>query len=216
MATRPNERKGETILRVPFRTQTEDLDCGLAALVMCCEFLDPSRNDERALRDHLQQQPTSAVSTLSLTVAAAKLGFTATLYTNHITFNPSNFNHSFYQKHGGGSLAAAVAETRKRILQATATGARLVQQTLSLDELLALLSPKRMLIVLLDWNVVTGRSQRGYWGHFVPLVGYDHVHVVVHNQASDAPQPFLRIERDVFDAARLADGTDQDVCALSL
>ena len=69
-------------------------------------------------------------------------------------------------------------------------------------------------IALVDWNVIRGTPARGYQGHFVPIVGYDAAHVFVHDPeraARGGRGARCAVPRDVFDAARRADGTDEDV-----
>lgn len=67
-----------------------------------------------------------------------------------------------------------------------------------------------MPIVLLDWNKITKKANT-YHGHFVPVVGYDEKFIYVHNHGLNNPQSFLQIEKKLFDEARKAQGTDEDI-----
>ena len=48
-------------------------------------------------------------------------------------------------------------------------------------------------------------------GHFVPIVGYDEKNIYVHNQGLTNPTENLSIPRELFEQARKAKGTDEDI-----
>lgn len=204
----------ELKMALPFIVQTRAFGCGPAALCMVCTFLRPSLKMSLEVADRiLAVPPGEAVSTISLCTAAVSLGFQSEFYTTHLTFNPQHRNHKFYREHSGTDPELAA---QRHILQATTAGVRLVQRHVDLSTLLDLLSPKCAVIVLLDWNVVTNKRESGYWGHFVPVVGYTSDSVIVHNQDIAKPQAFMHITRPVFEEARMADGTDEDICVVKV
>ena len=53
--------------------------------------------------------------------------------------------------------------------------------------------------------------EKGYQGHFVPVVGYDKKNVYVHNHGLNNPLSFLPIKKEIFEEARKAKGTDEDI-----
>ena len=67
---------------------------------------------------------------------------------------------------------------------------------------------------ILDWNTVLGETEKGYQGHFVPVVGYDIENVYVHNHGFKNPTAFLAIPREVFENARKVRGTDEDIAII--
>jgi hypothetical protein len=93
---------------------------------------------------------------------------------------------------------------------ARAAGVEVVERRLSLEALLGLLAPGVGVIVLVDVRKLRG-GDGGYFGHFMPLVGYTRGCVLLHDCAREAPRPRLRVPRATFDAARVAEGTDEDV-----
>jgi hypothetical protein len=85
------------------------------------------------------------------------------------------------------------------------------ERGLSLEELLEKVDRDSLPIILLDWNIIKGMKDKGYQGHFVPIVGHDNDNIYVHNHGLDNPTPFLSVKRDVFEEARKANGTDEDI-----
>jgi len=83
------------------------------------------------------------------------------------------------------------------------------ERTLSLDEILSYIKQDSAIIILLDWNIITGGE--GYQGHFVPVVGFDSKYIYVHNHGFLNPTPFLPISRELFEKARKSRGTDEDI-----
>ena len=85
---------------------------------------------------------------------------------------------------------------------------------MTLEELLKNVSIDSIPIILLDWNVVKGTKEKGYQGHFVPIVGYDDDNVYVHDHGLNNPRSFLQIKREIFEEARKAEGTDEDIIVI--
>ena len=122
-----------------------------------------------------------------------------------ISFNKEHWDRVYYQQFGD------MDEVQNKTLlgEATELGVRLERKLVRFDEFIDYIQPGVAIIVLLDWNVVLGKDA-GYQGHFVPIVGYDQENVYVHNHGMGNPTQFMAIPRDVFEAARTSDGTDED------
>jgi hypothetical protein len=103
------------------------------------------------------------------------------------------------------------AQSKKLVEDAQKAGVRLEERTISLGELLRNVTNHSIPIILLDWNIVRGAKEKGYYGHFVPIVGYDDENVYVHNHGLNNPKAFLPIKRDILEEARKAQGTDEDI-----
>ena len=102
-----------------------------------------------------------------------------------------------------------INKSKKLIDDAQKAGVIIYERTLTLDKLLKNIGGSSIPIILLDWNVVSG--EKGYQGHFVPIVGHDKENVYVHNHGFKNPEAFMLIKRKTFDEARKADGTDEDI-----
>ena len=196
-------------LDVPFYQQTTNLNCGPTALKMAFEFLG-KKFDIEHISASCGIKEGKGVSSVRLALGAAKLGFKATFLSKALFFNPDHQQLAFYQNYGD----VDVAESKKLVDEANAAGARLEERTIPLAELLKHVTPSSVPVVLLDWNKVTS-TPKGYLGHFVPVVGFDNESVFVHNQGFANPTAFLKIPRAVFDDARTAQGTDEDVLIVS-
>lgn len=153
-----------------------------------------------------------AVSTIRLAVAAARLGFPAAFRSTSLFFNEGHLSNPYYQQYGDMDLA----QSKALVKEAQDAGVDLEERSLELEEILDSVGGDSIAIVLLDMNVVYGSEHLGYSGHFMPIVGYarDHSSILVHNQGQASPTPNLRIPRETFDAARRAEGTDEDVVLL--
>jgi len=84
------------------------------------------------------------------------------------------------------------------------------EKTIKIDELLSYVTENSIPIVLLDWNVLFQRYG-GYNGHFVPVVGYDEENVYVHHHGMRDTEAFMKLKKELFDKARISEGTDEDV-----
>ena len=151
------------------------------------------------------------ISTIQIAIASASLGYKTHYFSKHIGFNPEHLKHEFYKKYSN------LSEERSKRLnrEAQKAGVKINEKVVSLNELLNLLTKDSIPIVLLDWNIVKNQKEKGYQGHFVPIVGYDSKNVIVHNHGLNNPKEFLTIERSLFDSARKAEGTDEDFLVIS-
>ena len=195
-------------LRVPFFKQTTSLNCGPAALRMVLAYF----GKDRRIRDLEQRagiKKGKGISTIQIATAAASFGHRTDFYSKHILFDKKNLKLEFYKKYADVNL---IEHSKKLVKDAKKAGVNVQEKTLSLESILNFTTKDSIPIVLLDWNLVKGK--KGYQGHFVPVVGYDEKNVYVHNHGTHNPQEFMSIKRQIFDEARKADGTDEDIAVI--
>lgn len=196
-------------LEVPFFKQTTPLNCGSAALKMVLAYLGKEiQIDELDKLAGIKEG--RALFTIQLACVAQSLGFRTRLYTKHLSFNLENMALEFYKKYADDfKRFESVQEEANKI------GVESKEKVLSLNEVLSFISEKSVPIVLIDWNVISPKAGRGYQGHFVPVVGFDSEQVFIHNPGLGDSQAFMAVNRELFDKARKANGTDEDVLVIS-
>lgn len=195
-------------LQVPFFPQTTIVNCGPSALRMALAFLDKDPGLETP-EDKCGIKEGKGVFTIQLAIAAASLGYKAEFYSKQISFNRENLKLEFYQKY-----ADLADQSNKRVELAKSLGVHVEEKILDLDYILSRVNNNELPIILLDWNIVKAKD-KGYQGHFVPIVGYDEENIYVHNHSFLNPEPFLAIKKDIFETARKAAGTDEDIVIIS-
>lgn len=193
-------------IEVPFFKQTTPLNCGPTALRMVIAYFEGDPGIEQ-MEEKTRLLEGKALFTIQIAIAASLKGYGSEIYSKQISFNQENMDLDFYKKYADN----VEKESEKLIDDAQKAGVKICETVLPLDKVLESLNPNSVPIVLLDWNVVTGQTEKGYQGHFVPLVGYDDTSVYVHNPGGDSSGAFMRIEKEVFDTARRAVGTDEDI-----
>ncbi len=196
-------------LNVPFYKQTTSLNCGSSALRMVLAYLDKDLGLE-ILEEKIGVKEGKGVSTIRLAIASASLGYKTDFYSKHVLFNENNINLDYYKQYGEMNLR----ESEILIKKAKEEGVNIQEKSLSLEELLKMVKEKSVPIILLDWNMVLGKKEEGYQGHFVPIVGYDNENVYVHNHGFNNTQKFFSINKLIFDKARRAKGTDEDIVVI--
>ena len=193
-------------LKVPFYNQTTPLNCGPTALRMVLSYFGDKTNiEELEKRTGIKQG--KALSSIQIAIAAASLKYRTDFFSKHILFNEENLKLDYYKKYSDIDLEYS----KELIKEAEKQGVKITEKTLSLEELLSCVTKNSVPIILLDWNIITGKNEKGYQGHFVPLVGYSKENIYVHNHGFNNPQEFLPINKEIFDKARKADGTDEDI-----
>lgn len=192
-------------LEVPFYKQTKKLNCGPAALRMVIAYFDKDIGLE-VLEERAGIEEGRGVFTVQIALAAARSGYKTEFFSKSVYFNEENLELDFYKKYFD-----MIQHSKKVVEDAKNEGVKIEERGLSLEELLEKTGKNSIPIVLVDWNVVRGTKERGYQGHFVPVVGYDEDSIYVHNHGFENPTPFLQIKREVFEEARKAKGTDEDV-----
>lgn len=193
-------------LEIPFYKQTSPLNCGPMALKMVLAYLGKEEGIE-SLEVRTGLKEGKGISTIQLAFAVASSGYRADFYSKHILFNEKNLKHKFYQKYSDIDLE----QSKKWLGKARTAGVNIQEKTLSLKELLRLVTKDSVPIILLDWNIIKERKEQGYQGHFVPIVGYDEQNVYIHNHGLSDTREFMSIPRKILDEARKAEGTDEDI-----
>lgn len=191
-------------LDVPFYLQTKELNCGPVALKMALEFLG-EKYSTKDMEKEVEIKEGKAVSTLKLAIAARKLGFKVEFYSKTLGLNKENLKMDFYKQYND----LDESESQKLFNEAREIGVELYEKTLSLEEIINNIREDRIMIVLLDWNVIKGKE--GFQGHFVPIVGYDEENFYIHNHGFLNPEAFMPMKRELFDKARKSKGTDEDI-----
>ena len=196
------------ILNVPFYPQTTKLDCGPVALKMVLAFFKEDF-DLNILEQRIGIKEGRGVYTIEIAIAVALLGYKTEFLCKQTTFNKEYLKLDFYQKY---TDTQNISEELERLLEkAKKIGVKVEEKTIDLNELLNKVTKESIPIVLIDWNVVKGVKEKGYHGHFVPVVGYDDKIVYIHNPGLKDPQAFLSVNKEVFDEARKSKGTDEDI-----
>jgi len=194
-------------LNVPFYKQTTDLNCGSAALKMILAYLGKDFNIEE-LEEKTGIKPGKGVYTIQLANAAKSFGFEVDYYTKNLGFNEEHLKHEFYQKYSEMDLE----QSNRFTLEAKKLGVNLNERTISLEEISRRITENSVPLILLDWNIV--KNKKGYQGHFVPIVGYDNENIYVHNPGPNDEGESFPIPKEIFEKARKADGTDEDVAII--
>ena len=192
-------------LEIPFYKQTTELNCGPVALRMVLAYFDKDSGVE-ILEERTGIKDGKGVSTIQIAKVAALFGYKTDFFSKHIYFNEENLKLEFYQKYFDTNH-----QSKRLIEEAKLAGVKIEERDLYLKRLLEKLGKNSVPIILLDWNVVNGKRDNGYQGHFVPIVGYDENNIYVHNHGFDKPTPFLPIKKEIFEEARKAKGTDEDI-----
>ncbi len=191
-------------LNVPFYPQTTEMNCGPCALRMVLAFFGEDIPIQ-ILEQRTGIKEGKGVMTIQIATAAALSDHRTEFYSKHLAMNPENLKMEFYQKYSD-----LTSDSEKLIADALKAGVKMEEKTISLKEVLARVTPHSIPIVLLDWNIIKGIRGK-YQGHFVPIVGYDEKNVYVHNHGLIQPTLFLQIARELFEEARVALGTDEDI-----
>ena len=194
------------LLKAPFYIQGKN-ECGPVSLQMVLEYLG-TKKDKEYIKKLVNSESSGTTWTLGLAKTAAQLGFKVEFYSSIIGFNPKNYELEYYQKNTDG---ARNAETKinKLLEECRKFGFILEERSLTIQEILSKINENCLAIVCLDWSKIVNKDS--YVGHFVPIIGYDEENVIVHNPGADNPKANLTIKKELFDIARKAKGTDEDI-----
>ncbi len=196
-------------LKVPFFKQTNSLNCGPTALKMVLAYFGKDYGIKN-LEKKTGIKKGKGISTIQIATASASLGYKTNFYSKHISFNEENLKMDFYKKYSDMDLE----QSKKWIEDAKKAGVKIKERRLSLEKVLKFVTKDSIPIILLDWNIVKGNKEKGYQGHFVPIVGYDKKNVYVHDHGINFPEEFRKIDKNLFDKARKAKGTDEDIVVI--
>jgi hypothetical protein len=191
---------------VPFYKQTKPLNCGPVSLKMAFSFFGKDMLLEE-IEEKCRIKEGKAGSTVHLAICAVELGFKIKLFSKSLTPIMENLDLDYVKKNSEDNYIETV---NKMIKELKDKNAELTEKSISPEELLSYVSETSVPIVLVDWNVIFPRYG-GYYGHFVPLVGYDDENVYIHNPGLMDAAAFMKINKELFDKARKSKGTDEDV-----
>jgi uncharacterized protein YvpB len=194
---------------VPFFQQTTKINCGPTTLKMALAYLGKNL-DVKVIEEKVGIKEGAGVSTLKLAISSRNLGYDVDFFSKHLGFDEKNQELDYYKKHNDVN----VDESQKLVEDAIELGINVHEKTLSLENILSFITEKSLPIVLLDWNVVNGQEEKGYQGHFVPIIGHDEKNIYVHNPSFTTPQESQSMRREIFDKARKSQGTDEDVVVI--
>jgi hypothetical protein len=174
---------------------------------MVLEFLG-ERHDKESIKSLVESDSTGNTWSIGLAKAAGELGFKTEFYSKKLGFNAEHFSLDYYQKLTDGAAATQLKSEHlhKRCKE---LGVTTIEGTFTLAELLSRISIDCTAIGLFDWNRIDGCE--GYKGHFMPIVGYEDGAVLVHQPGPSDPTPYLPLPQEVFELARKAPGTDEDL-----
>ncbi len=195
------------LLDVPFYAQEEKTDCGPTTLRMALEFLGEKYSYEH-LKSLVQSETSGVTWTLGLAKASGQCGFKTEFYTTSLGINVTNFELDYYQREVG-SAASSEDKVRKMLTESKKVGVVLEERSIALNAILKKLSKDCLAIVLIDWGKIKGVDR--YIGHFVVIVGYDNKNIYVHQPGPINPTANYAIDKILFDTARKAKGTDEDI-----
>ncbi len=196
-------------LNVPFFKQTTPLNCGPANLKMVLAYLGKDYN-LRILEEKTGINEGKGISTMQIAIGAASLNYKTDFYSINILLNEKNLILDFYKNYSDLDLELS----KKLVEKAKSLGVKIQEQTISLNELLSFVAETSIPIILVDWNIIKNRKEKGYQGHFVPIVGYDEENIYIHNCGLNDGEPFVKIPKETFDEARKAQGTDEDIVVI--
>ena len=191
---------------IPFFPQKTNSDCGPTTLQMVLAYFGQFPSLEE-IKKEMKLKNEIAVNTSQIAIASSSFGHETTLYTKSVLPNQEFKDEEFYKKFSEEYFN----ESSKYIEFAKNIGVQIIEKTLTHDELLNLLTKDSVLIILLDWNVIIDNRGVGYQGHFVPIIGFDDESVYVHDPGTSNPSPDVKIPKEIFEKARKAKGTDEDV-----
>ncbi len=192
-------------LKVPFYRQNRKMNCGPAALKIALSYLGKNHSMNK-LGELVKAKESKAVSTIQLAIATQHLGFRTEFYSKVIGLNPENLKLEFYKKQSDMKKKSQFDELFQT---AKKEGVEIFKKTIPLEEIIRNIKEDRIMIILLDWNIVRGKE--GYNGHFVPIVGHSKNNIYVHNQGFHNTKAYFSIEKTIFEKARKAKGTDEDI-----
>jgi len=193
-------------IRLPLARQKGRFNCGPASLKMVLSYFG-NKISLKDLEKEIGYKEGKGTSSIKLIIAAKKLGYKVLLLTKNIIPQKETFEMDFYKKYADEDIEKIKLLTE----EAKKLNIKMFEKSIGLNELLSFINKNSIPIVLLDWNVVRNREKEGFMGHYVPLVGFDNNSVFVNNSAGRKGIRSQRIDKGIFEKARKAKGTDEDI-----
>ena len=181
--------------------QLTSMDCGQA----CARMVLKWSGAQHELAIGQLSQPCWSVD---IFLFLRECGLDASMYSLVRGFSPDNESLSWYQNH---MTAADIDRCNSQFDIADQRG-WVVQHSgqLSMKDIVArVCDPDTVAIVLVDDNLLKRRITGNYAGHYVLLVDSVGSECVYLDPATDASAK--RVDVNVFDTSRIAQGTDQDI-----
>ncbi|MFX0139969.1 MAG: peptidase C39 family protein [Candidatus Hodarchaeota archaeon] len=199
--------KKDIRFKIPFFEQGYN-ECGPICLKMVLEYFG-EHHSELELKNLVESDSTGTTWAIGLVKAAASLGFKVDFYTTYLGVNPENYNLMYYVTQTDGYEKSKVKVNKIIEIISKDPKVKLIENSLSLDEILKKINNDCVVISEVNWCTVI--RENGYLGHFVLIVGYDEKNVYIHQILPGNPQPYFPIKRKVFNKARNQLGTDQNL-----
>ncbi len=193
-------------IRIPLVKQKGRNNCGSASLKMVFSYFK-NPISLKDLEKEIGYKEGKGTSPIKLAIATKKLGCKVLFFSKNFIPSKENLEMDFFKKYMDeeiGTIKSLINEAKKLDIP-------LIEKSISLKELLSFISKKSIPIVLLDWNTVRNREKAGFMGHYVPLVGYNNKSVYINNSAGRNGRRLQPINKNIFDKARKARGTDEDI-----
>lgn len=200
-------------LEIPFFNQTTPQNCGPSVLRMVLAYFGEDVGIE-ILEAKTGREEGKPIFTIQIGTAAASLGYKTDFYSKHVSFHEENLELDYFKKYRDEDLDQSKKLVERLVEDAKAAGVNIQERTMSLEELLSFLTKDSIPIVLIDRNIIENKKEEGYKGHFVPLVGYNKQNVIIHKSGLKDTQEFMPVKREIFDKARKAKGTDEDIIVI--
>ena len=193
-------------IRLPLARQKGRFNCGPASLKMVLSYFG-NKISLKDLEKEIDYKEGKGTSPIKLALAAKKLGYEVLILTKNIIPQKEILEMDYFKRYMDEDIEKIklLAEEAKKLK------IKMFEKSIGLNELLSFINKNSIPIVLLDWNVVRNREKGGFMGHYVPLVGFDNNSVFVNNSAGRKGMRLQRIDKGIFDKARKARGTDEDI-----
>lgn len=232
---KPTEGAGSAVIQLPIPhvRQTTSWNCGIACITMVFKWRGNSATPLQIEAFMKAKDIDESVWTIDMCYILSNFGVKTELTTKTLGADPAYASDPFYQK----DFDADAARVNKLFDQASTLGFNVRKRTLSLADIAAHLHTGGVCIVLLNASVyrnqLTGKTHqhdhvdggsasvcccamgdhppKKYQGHYVVVCGVDPPNKKVYFTDPAYNENLSKTSYAVFDAARSADGTDDDV-----
>ena len=197
------------LMRVPRFSQSEFWDCGFA----CVSMLLPNHPSTSEL---LSRTKTKSVWTIDLAAICVKeeVMRNVTLYTTNAGVLDSYEEMGYY--------SAAFQQDKPRVeglfRDAGDMGIEVNERSVTSAELANMLEEVDTFAIVLVDSSKLSRVNRGYQGHYILVLGFnpDVGSFVYYDPSPNQTKRPKVVKKELFDVARKADGTDEDILVLQM